>query len=440
MLKRSAIAVTMLALLAGAQAANGQARNVFLMISDGIGFNGWQASSYYLYEQGSGDWEDALPYGPTAGFDMYGSTHYADGGSYDPDYVWASFKNHMNGATDSAAAATALYSGVKTYSGAIGMGPDRQPVTLFGEIAAAQGKATGAVSSVQYNHATPGAVDAHNVSRGNYGAIAEDMFTSDLDVIMGGDSKDPWDADEAVLAVENGFEYIHDASDFVKLANGTYKNGNIPTKLAGSFNGSTLDGRDAPTLKQMTQGALRVLEQDPDGMFMMVESGAVDWNNHGNNMEAMLREQEDFDNSVKVVMEWIENNGGYEENLLIVTSDHETGSIWGELPEGFDENGDVFPQIEDKGVGNMPGHSYNSGGHTNHLVPLFAKGVGSELFESLVDGTDTESGAFWGFDGQYVDNTDVFTVMNGATTIPEPTTMALLGIGGLLAIRRRRNR
>ena len=424
MQKSSFVSLTLAGVLCTGTAAMGEeagepAKNVILMVSDGIGFNGWEAAKYY---------QGGLPY-DNDDFHFYGMTNYNANGidpetglGYDPAKYWSDFEYQHKNATDSAAAGTSLHTGIKTYSGAINVDVDGNPVPTFAEHVSGMGKATGAVSSVQYNHATPATVAAHNVSRNNYGEIAADMLSSDLDVIMGGDSRAPGASQIYTDAANAGFTVINDdnTADWNDLADGdgSFRGGAKPSKVFGGFSGATLNGREAPTLETMTKGALNVLEQNDDGFYLMVEGGAVDWNNHGNNMSNMLREQVDFDHSVAATMQWIETNSSWDETLLIVTSDHETGAIWGPDEGEYD-------QVVDNGVGNMPGHFYNSGSHTNALVPLWARGAGAEKFEYAVDGTDYVAAGFWdqfggteGWDGDYVDATDVFAVMTGDVTEP----------------------
>ncbi len=420
---------------------------------------------------------------------------------YDVAQMWGDFNYHRgdhNGDyfkyTGSAAAATAMYTGQKTYRGAISMDLDGNELKTIAEIAADRDKATGSVSSVQLNHATPGCVDAHTYYRKNKHEIAYGMAESDLDVIMGGDNyidgtdySDPAYGDGVAgfkaHVADKGFTVIDDStlSDWTDLADGTFNGGAIPQKVAGVFTGSTTAGRSVPTLNDMTKGALNVLEQDEDGFFLMVEGGAVDWENHANSANTMMREQVDFDNSVQTVLDWIADNGGWSDNLLIITADHETGGIWGpgtitnpgdsngqydvgepyndangngqwddgedyqDVGTVFDHTDDTFngfQKITDAGPGVVPDWQYTTRGHTNVLVPLWAAGVGSEQFAGLVRGTDADADAFWteaqgwDWDGSYVDNTDVFTVMD--TVIPEPATISLLAIGAVAIIRRRR--
>jgi alkaline phosphatase len=195
---------------------------------------------------------------------------------------------------------------------------------------------------------------------------------------------------------------------------------------------------DVPDLATMSIGALHVLNQNPAGFFVMIEGGAVDWMAHANNMPRLIEEQMDFNAAVSAVIDWVETHSSWEETLLIVTSDHETGGIWGEgtfMPASgniladptdyttFDASRFVpgrdefiaFRAIEDAGAGNIPPHQFASGNHTNDLVPLWALGVGSRLFAQF-ERHDEFAQALWGepygWSGNYVDNTAVFHVMN----------------------------
>jgi alkaline phosphatase len=480
--------------LCAAAAQAQQAKNVFLMISDGIGFNGWEAAKY---DQGTlpYDNEDFVFYGMTTymnnvrdldtgemldsnsgavkGADAADHNWEAVPQGYDPVKMWEDFEYHRNkdgrynGFTDSAAAATAMYTGVKTYNSAISYSVQGEELKTIAEIAAEKGMATAAVSSVQFSHATPAAVDAHTYYRYNKQEIASQMLQSDLDVIMGGDAYvdsegefpagvDGWKSIASADEFGQGFEVVDEADEWDALLAGT----DLPQKVVGTFEGSTLDGRARPKLAEMTDAALKVLENNTEaenGMFMMVEGGAVDWQNHGNNLENMLREQRDFDASVQKVIDWINaNDSDWNESILIVTSDHETGSIWGP-DSGFDDNGTPDDPSDDISVFNnvlpdedndgLPEAEYYSGGHTNALVPMWARGAGVEELAKLIKGNDATAADFWDefdggdWNGDYVDNTDLFKVMNYGVTgteVPEPATMAVLGLGGLMMIRRRR--
>jgi alkaline phosphatase len=103
-----------------------------------------------------------------------------------------------------------------------------------------------------------------------------------------------------------------------------------------------------------------------------------------------------------------------------VTSDHATGDLWG--PTG------VYTDIVDNGKGNLPGAQYYSTDHTNELVPLFAKGAGSELFATYADKIDLIRGA-------YIDNTEIFQVMNAQiTAAPLPGSSMLMGSGTIVLV------
>ena len=477
-----------------------RAKNVILLVSDGIGFNGWLAADYYQGLAGKQSYQITRPDGTKSV--VYGMAHSSlnviDGEGkllksaadvaevkgaveqgYNPATRWDRFDNTFVGDfepvgldytsyTDSAAAGTALMAGRKTANGRINMDwSGTGNFRTIAEIAMDEGRSAGAVSSVMASHATPAAVMAHNVSRNNYAEIFNEMVASDLDVIMGG-GHPAYDGSGgnvvpppgghryvggpetfAALRSEeglNGFDFIDTREDFEALADGT----DVPERVVGiartdsTLQASRKEGNafnpDVPDLATMSRGALNVLSQDEDGFFLMIEGGAVDWMGHRNNMERYIEEQVDFNLAVDAVIEWVETNSSWEETLVIITSDHECGGIWGEGTWTNSEGGAVaadrssdaikearydpavdtfneFLAVQDRGKGQMPGYQFASGNHTNELVPLWAIGAGSEKFSQFTR-TDTRAAKLWGaqygWTGQYVDNTSVFTVMKAA--------------------------
>ncbi|BDI15498.1 hypothetical protein ANSO36C_13000 [Nostoc cf. commune SO-36] len=95
----------------------------------------------------------------------------------------------------------------------------------------------------------------------------------------------------------------------------------LPGETDASFIAKEVN--ENPTLNDLTNAALDVLKKDPDGFWLMVEAGDIDWSAHDNNMDNLLGTTLDFDKAVGSTIDWINNNGGWEENLLIVTADHD---------------------------------------------------------------------------------------------------------------------
>jgi alkaline phosphatase len=154
--------------------------------------------------------------------------------------------------------------------------------------------------------------------------------------------------------------------------------------------------KTVPDLAEMTRGALNVLDNNPKGFFLMIEGGAVDWANHNNQGGRMIEEMTDFSQSVAAVIAWVEANSNWNETLLIVTGDHETGYLWG--PNSGKPA--TFNPIIDNGKNHMPGMQYYATKHCNSVIPFFAKGQGSELFPAEATHKDPVR-------GPYINNIDV---------------------------------
>jgi alkaline phosphatase len=167
--------------------------------------------------------------------------------------------------------------------------------------------------------------------------------------------------------------------------------------------GETPPGHDpfiatVPSLETLTEVALEALGRGPGGFFLHVEGGAVDWAMHDNQIGRMIEEMIEFRRAVEAVVGWIDRHEAWDRTLLIVTSDHDQ-MLWGPRADEV-----PFDPLHDNGPGKMPGHRWLSGGHSNALVPLFAKGVGAERFADHADREDPVRGS-------YLDQADIFTVM-----------------------------
>lgn len=417
-------------------------RNVIVLIGDGMGYN--QIDMASLYQSGTSNFQvtvdlqtrTATPLPGTASqpfeaFDVQVAVStYSVAGSYDPARAWSDPQYLDRAPTDSAAAATALASGVKTYDSAIGVGPDKQPVELVTERAATLGKATGVVTSVPVSHATPAGFAAHDTDRDHYEAIIADYLASDLDVVMGGghpmftDEHAPADPHYEYIsqaqwtdlqAGATPFTFVEDKLAFEALAEAAdppdrvFGVAQVATTLQARRSGDlaaapyAVPFNDVPDLATLARGALNVLSQDPDGLFLMIEGGAIDRAGHDNSAGRLIEEALAFDATVQAVVDWVERESSWDETLVIVTADHETGHLTGPgTGAGAGAGAGWQPLTGSKGQ--VPAHEWQSDSHTNSLVPLFAKGVGAQELARRADALDPVRGA-------YLDNTEVGKVL-----------------------------
>ncbi len=277
--------------------------------------------------------------------------------------------------TDSAAGGTAYSTGVRTYNGAIGVGPDSVPVPNVLEAARARGWATGIVSTSSVTHATPASFVAHVPSRSQEFDIAKDIAASGVDVFLGGGVR--WfdravrpDSTDLLAPVRSTHTLVTSAAELAAV--------DLPstTRLAGLFaeNGMPAAAERTPTLPEMTRAALEVLAKDRDGFFLMVEGSQPDWLGHDNApIEDVAREVLDFDAAVGAALDFADANPG---TLVVVVADHETGGLAIELTPD---------SVHVEGTPRVPFADYATTGHTGQMVPLFAAGPGAHLFGGVKD-------------------------------------------------------
>lgn len=419
--------------------AQQEMKNMIMMISDGWGINHVNATNYWHGENRQ-DYQSFPIRLYMSTYSQNGIEGAAPNPAYDPAVAWTDFYYMLLRATDSASSATAMSTGVKTYNGRINIGPDGNQLFTVTERAKELGKSVGVVTSVMWSHATPAGYIAHNISRNNYVEIAQEMIAGDADVIMGcGHPYFNNNHEPITPSSPNDWKYVGGEVQWNDLVDGNtdwtliqsrlefqslMTDPNPPARVCGTAQcRSTLQQKrttvlgevpngtappysaplnDVPTLEEMTRGALNVVDDNPLGFLLMIEGGAVDWAGHANQMGRMIEEQTDFNNAVDAVISWVEANSNWNETLLIVTGDHETGYLWG---PGSGEPA-TFNEIVDNGAGNLPSGWYYSGGHSNSLIPIYTKGIGSAWFNVYADEMDPVRGA-------YIDNIEIADVIFG---------------------------
>ncbi len=364
-------------------------RNVILMIADGAGFSHFAA--------GEGDY-DGWPV-------CLAMSTVPAGETYDPALAAADSAWCTRNVTDSAAAITAMSTGHKTLNGRLAVGPHGERLEPLAEIMAAAGKATGVVTTVPFAHATPAGFSISHPDRDNYTEIARLMLVeSSLDVIMGAGhpryDDDGRPRDDATFTYVGGaalwesldWAVITTREQFLALADGP-----TPPRVVGvpaayetlqeqrggdpQADAFVVPRNEAmPTLAEMARAALNVVDDDPDGFCLLIEGGAVDWASHHRRYGRMVEEMIDFDRAVAAVLDWLAQRGRLEETLVVVTADHECGYL--------------------------VGRAFLTGDHTSALVPLYARGPGSETFHALADHVDPRR-------GPYLENSELGELLGG---------------------------
>lgn len=302
--------------------------------------------------------------------------------------------------TDSAAAATAWATGQKTYNGAVSVDTEGNPLPTLGAQAKAAGKATGLVTTAQVTDASPAAFFSNTADRGKQDDIARQYLdVSKPDVILGGGedwwlpagttgafpdkpAEDPGEGsrgtkgDLIAKAKRSGYTYVSSAKDLDKARGG---------KLLGLFGNEEMfqqrpEGQGdvynpVVDLATMTGKALKTLDKNKKGFFLMIEEEGVDEFAHSNNGTRVLQSMQQLEKAVAVARAY---QATHPDTLLVVTGDHETGGLAVEENDVADESG-TGVSTEDgpftiRGSDRTFTIDWTTSGHTSVDVPVTAAG------------------------------------------------------------------
>ena len=262
--------------------------------------------------------------------------------------------------TDSAAGATAMSCGIKTENGRVGQGPDGQACTTLIEEAIGASWRTGVVVTSRISHATPAAFLAHHPTRKEESAIAAQILQLPVDLLVGG-GRDMFPTGRAALrpwrerrvTVLDGRQAIlaHHALPLVGFTSPA-----SPPAVA----------ERGPTAPLATH-ALGLLREGSQRSFLLVEGSQIDWGGHRNDVDGVVSEVFDLDDTVRALVQ-----AGGEDTLVVVTADHDTGGL--SLLGGQVSGGPVDAH-------------FSTSGHSAVMVPVYAWGPGAEAFTGVYDNT-----------------------------------------------------
>ena len=323
--------------------AAGEATNVIFFLGDGMGPTTVTASRIYKYgEAGQLTMESLKRTARIKTYSLDGQT------------------------TDSAPSMAAYMTGVKMRNEVISMSPETvardsanksytsgadstcpagngSAVTTLLELAKKAGKSVGAVTTTTVTHATPAATYAHICNRNGENAIAaqavpggagyNSALGNGVDVLLGGGTdhflptslggKRTDGRDLTAELKAQGYTYVNSGTAFKTVDTAA------TSKLVGLFNKSllnyeldrakTANAIDEPSLADMTEKAIKLLQKNGKGFFLMVEGGRIDHALHNTNAKRALEDTIAFDDAIKRALGLVD----LKNTLVVVTADHD---------------------------------------------------------------------------------------------------------------------
>jgi alkaline phosphatase len=327
-----------------------EVKNVILLIGDGMGINQIASARIKLCGANGRLYIERMP---VTGFI---NTHSID-----------------NLIPDSASTGTAMATGFKTRNKMISVTPEGEKLISILEACQKKGMSTGLIATSRITHATPATFACHVKSRYNQEEIAVQLINSQIDIMLGGGrdfflpqtilgSKRKDNRNLVEEAQGKGYTYITTANQ-LKLTDSQ--------KLLGLFQMGYLSQKDhVPSLGEMTEKSIELLNRNQKGFFLMVEGSQIDWAGHDNDTPELIKQMQFFDEAVKRALDFALKD---QKTLVIVTADHETGgmSIYRGALNGV----------------NMT-IRWVTTNHTGSPVPLFSFGPSALRFTGIHDNTE----------------------------------------------------
>lgn len=298
------------------------AKNVIILMTDGTGVTHTTLTRWYL---GGG----LLPQDP---------------------YIVGAMRTYCANSiiTDSAPAASAFATGHKTDDKFISVLPvetnvpglkavakelQYKPVASVLEGAKLCDKAAGIVATSNVQHASPAAFSAHWADRNNYEEIAEQQVYLNVDVMLGGGRQyllpqeqggTRKDGENLIAALKaRGYAFVENGKEMEAYKGGKLWGLFAPDALAYEMDRKTLHP-EQPSLAEMTDKAIEVLNKNKNGFFLFVEASKVDWASHSNDPIGVISDTKAYADAIKVALDFAKRDGN---TLVLCFADHSNGGM-----------------------------------------------------------------------------------------------------------------
>jgi alkaline phosphatase len=244
----------------------------------------------------------------------------------------------------------------------------------------------------------------HVNNRYNYTEIVRQIAEeADVDVLLGG-GRAEFTTDRLDAMIANGYSVVENRTSMLNVTSGRllglFASGYMDYEIARNFS-------TTPSLSEMCNKSLELLSTDPDGFFLMIEGGRIDHAGHANNRTNVALETIEFNQAVKIALDYVTN---YDNTVLLITADHETGGLMVVSDDLSDELPSAGNSMEANRTlriarANNVTVTWEGTSHTAANVPFFSYG------SSIGNLSQNE----------IIDNIDVFGFMN-STFFPENVT------------------
>lgn len=287
--------------------------------------------------------------------------------------------------TDSAAAATAFATGVKTRTAMLSRTPDGRSHPTVLELGLARGMRAGLITTTTVLDATPAAFVAHVDSRRDYAEIAAQMAASGVELLVGealtADTPERRAAAPRLRPIFTaaGYRWVASWAALTGALAGDGGPPGPPGKVIAQLPAGTLatSGRTVPLVDVAALALARLAGASGGvggggrgrGFFLLVEDEDADTGSHQADLPRVTAAVHALDQVAELAVDFARGDGA---TLVLVTADHETGGL-----------------IYTGGAAGGPAaYFWATSGHTGSPVPIFAYGPGAERFTGVLDNTD----------------------------------------------------